>query len=52
MLGQKHIMSLLSGKKRKDQNIHQAIESELDVMSHSTRAALHWPRDNYFMIKL
>ena len=52
-LGQKHIMSLLSGKTRKKtQEIHQAIESESDVISHNTRAALYWPRDNYFIIKL
>ena len=38
--GQKHITSLLSDKK-KDKNIHQTIESELDVISHNTRAALH-----------
>ena len=48
-LGQKHITSLLSERKR---NIHQAIESESDVISHNTRAALHWPRNNYFIIKL
>ena len=40
-LGQKHITSFLPDEKgKKDTYVHQAIESELDVISHNTRAAL------------
>ena len=52
-LGQKPLTSLLSAKMRKKrQELHQAIESESDVISHNTRAVLHWPRDDYFTTKL